>query len=128
MKTSCKDFWYSLLIICRGWVIPKWLSIGNPNIFGDMNIIVKRMSSVLCCFSCVIGRSKSLQLIFVALGSCIYPIVINLCLDKNALIKNYTFRGGGRGTEGATVSGAICKGVGRAYVFGWFTGGIFLNF
>ena len=115
-KTSCEDFWYSLLIICRGWVIPKCLSIGNTNIFGDMNILAKRMSSVLCCFPSVIWRSKSLKLIFVALGS--YTLlVINLCLDKNARIKNYTFRGRGW-IEKAIVSGAICKGVGRA--FRWF--------
>ena len=30
--------------------------------------------------------------------------------------------------EGANVSGAICKGGGWAYVFGWFSGCISLNF
>ena len=52
-KTSCGKL---LIIIadlenCRCWVIPKSFDIRNTNIFDDMNIITKRVSSVPCCFS-----------------------------------------------------------------------------
>ena len=73
MKTSCEDLIFITDNLLRG-VIPKCLSVGNTNIFGVMKIIAKIISNVLCYFFCVISRSKSLNLIFMALGLCIYPI------------------------------------------------------
>ena len=106
---------------CQGGVILKGLYIGNTNIFGDMSIITKRTSSGLCCFSCVIWRSN---LVFVALSSLNTLLIVNLCLDRNKLIKNYMFRGNWRGN----CFGSNLQGRGGAYLFKLFAGGIFLNF
>ena len=46
IETSCANLEY-----CWSWAISKSFCVGNTNIFGDMSILTKKKSSVLCFFS-----------------------------------------------------------------------------